>query len=498
MGIIERQSIKRTFVQYIGVGIAFLATIFVYSRYSEIYGLVQFVYDAAVLISFFMLLGVNTLPVRFFPGYAHSKDQKSAFFTLLITFGALGALVVTVFIWLLRDWIAPFLSNKNDPLFEQYIFWSVPFAIIISFIKLLNNHISNYKRVVVPAVFGSLIPKVTLPTLIVLVSVLGLTYTQYISFYLGVQIIILTLIILYLNYLEPIRFTNFLKILPKKDFKSMRIFAFYGLFGALGTFLAIRIDTLFVARFIDTDSTGVYKIMTYFTTLIDIPYGAVLAIAAPIVSQNLQKHNMGEVSKIYQTSSRVLLIVGGALFLIIVLNVVDLFKVLPFERNQDLLVVFTVIICLASARLFDLSTSINTHIIVYSKYFRFNFYTIVLLGIFNISLDLFLVPRYGLIGAAVATLISVTLYNLIKLLYIRFRFGIWPYSLHSLNVFLLGFVTFAIIFLIRLEFHPVLNIAIRSLLILLLYVLPLYLLGYLEVFISGVRSSLLGIKNIMR
>ena len=490
MGVIQRQSIKRIIVQYTGVVIGFLATIFVYSRYTNFYGLSQYVIDTATLLSYFILLGINTLPIRFFPYYNQSKQSRNAFLTFLLTCTAISILVSSVVLFFIYDLLKPYLINDSDPLFSKFLMLSFPFAIIIGLKRFFTAQINNYKRIVVPAILDGFLLKIGLPSVILITVFLSWDYTRYLYVLLFLQLVALSGLIIYLNFLDKIQIRSFRSTINKQRFREMMVFAFYGLFGALGSFLALRIDTIFIARYVDTNATGVYKIMGYFTTLLNIPYSAIIGISAPIIAQYLKNGKVSEVKKIYKNSSMTLLLFGTFIFLCILLNTRDIFEVLPFQTGTDVSSAFFVILFIGMARIFDLATSVNTQIILYSKYYRFNFYTLIILGGLNFGLDYFLVPKHGLYGAALATMSSLALYNLIKIVYVKFRFGIWPFKLETFNIACIGFITFVIVYLLPVPLDPILNILFKCLVISILYGLPMYFLGYLDPLIRGGKETI--------
>ena len=69
MGVIIRQSIKGTLVNYLGVAIGFVTIFFVLTSYlnTEEVGLTRVLIDAAVLFSSFAQIGTGSSIVRFFP-----------------------------------------------------------------------------------------------------------------------------------------------------------------------------------------------------------------------------------------------------------------------------------------------------------------------------------------------------------------------------------------------------------------------------------------------
>ena len=84
------------------------------------------------------------------------------------------------------------------------------------------------------------------------------------------------------------------------------------------------------------------------------------------------------------------------------------------------------------AQLFNISTGVNGAIITNTKYYRFDLYTSVLLAIVTVLANLLLIPRFGIDGAAMATAISIFLFNLIRLLVVKFKLNIHPFSVKTI------------------------------------------------------------------
>ena len=61
----------------------------------------------------------------------------------------------------------------------------------------------------------------------------------------------------------------------------------------------------------------------------------------------------------------------------------------------------------------------------------------------HIALNLFLIPRYGVLGAAIATSISLAVINVVGLIEVKLLIGIWPYRLSYLKLVAASVVTTA-------------------------------------------------------
>ena len=120
-----------------------------------------------------------------------------------------------------------------------------------------------------------------------------------------------------------------------------------------------------------------------------------------------------------------------------------------------------------------MGTGFNGEIITYSKYYKFNLIAIGLLILLNVSLNLLFINvlNYGIEGVAVASLISMILFNLSKLLFIYKKFKILPFD----NSYLKLIFVFAIVLLIS-YYLPILNNHLLNLIYKTLFCLSINLL----------------------
>ncbi len=89
-------------------------------------------------------------------------------------------------------------------------------------------------------------------------------------------------------------------------------------------------------------------------------------------------------------------------------------------------------------RIVDMMTGLNTEILTNSRYYRWDIVFILLFSVLMVASNFYLIPRYGFNGAAAASLLSVAVYNLVKLVFIRQKLAIQPFTTNTLKVFLLG------------------------------------------------------------
>ena len=83
---------------------------------------------------------------------------------------------------------------------------------------------------------------------------------------------------------------------------------------------------------------------------------------------------------------------------------------------------------------------------------------------------MWLIPRYGMTGAAIAAAFSVFLFNLIRFLFILLVFKIQPFSFNIVKVLVIGSIVFLLSYFLPPFTNLVMDLSIRSLLIIITFV----------------------------
>ena len=199
-----------------------------------------------------------------------------------------------------------------------------------------------------------------------------------------------------------------------------------------------------VTSLLGLSETGIYTTAFYIGMIIEIPRRAISQISIPYISENIKEQNFKKIEKNYKDISIHQMIIGVLFYIILILNIDNIFNLIPnsekFYLGKD-----TVYI-IGLSKLIIMSFSYNSELISLSKYYKFTVITIICLAILTIGLNLFLIPIFGMIGAAYASLISITFYNLLKHIFIKYKMKISPFSINSIKTILVGiFVYFAVL-----------------------------------------------------
>jgi hypothetical protein len=110
-----------------------------------------------------------------------------------------------------------------------------------------------------------------------------------------------------------------------------------------------------------------------------------------------------------------------------------------------------------------MGTGVNAQIIATSTYWRFELFSGIILLSVMLPLSYFLTKSYGIVGTAVAQLISISIYNLIRVLFLWKKFRLQPFSPQTVYTLLLGLACYGLSYLLFRDLHSWAGLFIRSL-----------------------------------
>ena len=122
-------------------------------------------------------------------------------------------------------------------------------------------------------------------------------------------------------------------------------------------------------------------------------------ITYPMTAELLNTSDINGLNKLYRKSSLTLFIIAGIIFTGIILNLLDLYALIPEAYRGG----FIVVLLIGLTKVFDALLGNNNAILYNSDYYKTLLLMGVLLAAVTILLNLWLIPAYGLNGAAMAS-----------------------------------------------------------------------------------------------
>jgi len=463
MGIVLQQSFKNTLIIFLGFAIGGLNVLFLYIYFleTEYYGLVTFLLSSSNILMPMLIFGMQHTIIKFFTSYQNKNDRDNllitaVFLPLLIIIPL--AIVGSVF----YESIAEFLSRENI-IIKKYTYLIFIVSIFMGYFEVFYS----WSKVQMKSVFGNFIREV-----FARISVTVLLFIVYLG-WINSEQFIYALVVVYgfrmlimMLYAFKLYFPHVLSFKLPKNFKEILNFSVYIILaGSAGTIL-LEIDKFMIPQMKEIVQVAYYSVGVYIASVIAIPSRAMQQIINPITAKELNNNNLEEVEKLYKRSSINLLIIGGLFFLLINSNINEIYQIID---KPEYSVGVYIVLMISVSELFKLSLGNNGAILTNSKYYRMFFYFSIAMAISVIFLNRVFIEKFGINGAALATVLVVIFFGFVKIFYVNNKLKMNPYSISTGKISILILILFFAFHYINLPINPFLGILIKGLLILLIY-----------------------------
>ena len=495
MGIVIRQSIKTTLVSYVGFAIGYINTLFLFPLIlsKEQIGLTRLLISVSFLFATFASLGAGNIPTKFFPYFRDEKKQHNGILAFILSIGMSGFILFVIVFFLLKDVIFNIYS-KNSPLLLDYYFYFIPFTLIVVLTTIFESYLIVQQKPILPAMVREILMR--------LLVMLGLTaiYFGFFTFNTFADSIIiyyalgLLILILYIKKEKILFLKPNAQILKSPHFKEMLVFAGFVIMGNASATIIANIDSLMLSAYSGLGSAGIYTIAFFIAAVIEIPKRSISQVVIPIVSQANKDGDIPKLKELYQKTSLNQLIVGGLIFLGIWCNIDNIFKLIPNGEiySPGKWVVFYI----GLSKLFDMAAGVNQEIVGTSKYYKVDLFFYLFLAAIAVVTNFIFIPKYGITGAAMASAISIFLFNTIRYFFLLKVFKIQPFTLATLKVLAIFFLTFIVSYLITPLDGFIADLVLRSLIVVCVFGGLVLLFKISEDMHRVFHSLILRIKNI--
>jgi O-antigen/teichoic acid export membrane protein len=432
-----------------GGGIVFAGNLFEYgSRFvigivlarllgAEQLGLCNLAMSVASIAAGLALLGLPSAMVRYVSLFRSRRDMAGLWGTLQLGLGLTSIVSVSMGIGLfvLADPIAEhvFHESRLVPLL-RVISLVVPFSALSSIVAAATQ---GFKKMHY-AVIGQHItqPAIRLLLVVALAVVVGLNAKTALAAF-GVAVTIAFIMLFYfLNTLFPLK--RPLRT-ARRDPREMLRFSLPVYLSSLISVFGGNIKTMLLGALNTATSVGIFAVASQINTIGQMFHGGIATASAPIVSDLYDRGEQEQLGRFYQTVTKWSFTLNLPLFLAVLLFPVPILSIF----GRSFVGGAVALIILAWANLVNTGTGIcgtvlnmtgNTSLRLVNSLFTFAV---------TIGLNILLIPRWGLIGAATASLAAAVTVNLLGLSQVFILFRLLPYDLSFAKPIAAGLVALA-------------------------------------------------------
>ncbi|TDS13516.1 O-antigen/teichoic acid export membrane protein [Maribacter caenipelagi] len=466
MGIVLKQSLNNTIVTYFGFAIGAANTLFLYTNFMlpSNYGLIQVILSVSAVLTPILAFGVPNSLVKFYSSFKNEKSQDS-FLTLMLLLPLVLIIPVALISYVANDAIGNLLSRQND-IVRDYVWHIFLVGMAMAYFEVFYA----WARIRMKSMFGNFMKEIfcrigqTILLLLLYFKIIDIEF--FINALVGFYLVRTLIMKLYAYSLRKPK----LNFSPLQNWKTIVKYSALIILGGSTAIVLMEVDKVMLNNFLELENVAFYAVAGFIASTIAVPSRAMHQITYPLTAKHINENDRAALSQLYQKSSLTLFIVAGILFLLILLNLNELYELLPNKYAGGFMIVFWV----GLIKVYDALLGNNNAILFNSDYYRSILFFGALLAVMAIVFNLWLIPKYGIDGAAIASFSAFFIYNTLKLGYVKSKFKMLPFTNETLKVLALLIALGVIFSTFSFSFHPMLNIVLKSILMIVFYVGVLY------------------------
>ncbi len=471
MGIIIKQSIKSTIYAYLGAVIGFINVGLLMPKLllTEEIGLINLMLSYALVGSQLASLGFNNITNRLFPYFRNNTNHHNGFFTLGLLVSLAGTVLSVILYFALE---ASMVAGNNEyVMLDDFIFYVLPLTVITLFL----NYFDNFFRVLYNAAIGvflkEILTKLLITTSIVTYYLGWVSFSEFVFYY-------------YLSYSLPVFILGFLLLvngefklkvprpfLIKRLKKQMLSIGAFGLITGFSNIAILQFDKMMLNSSFGLTEVAIYSVAFNFPILILFPSRAVKKIATIVISESWKNKDLDNIRTIYVKSTITLLVLGTYVFVGLWGNADNIIKVLGQDYELGRYVIFFI----GLTNLLIMLGGVSLEIISTSKYYRYATVFMLIMLMLIVLTNLIFIPIYGLVGAAIASMVATFIFVLLRFGFLWYKFKLQPYSYRHLLIVGISVVTYFLTTLLPSLENPYIDVLIKGSFITLVFSVLIYL-----------------------
>ncbi|MFA7272967.1 MAG: lipopolysaccharide biosynthesis protein [Crocinitomicaceae bacterium] len=473
MGIVQRDALRTSIINYIGLGLGYInkVVLLVLFLSPEEVGLINLILGVGILFGQAANLGSVFATWKFFPFFQNKEKQNFGFLGLIIIVVLIGILIFTSLFLIMQNEITYYYQDKSE-LFAEYALWVIPVGIGFVFYLIFDGYL-RVMFINIASVFAyELLLRVCISLIILAYGFNYISFNSFIIFHCLAYFIPALFLLIYIIKIGEFH-VRVSSIKISKRFRKIIVkFSLFSYLNTFGSIAVLTIDTIMISAMVGLEATGIYTTMIYLVSALQVPYRSMLRVGAALVVKYWKEKNMVEMNRIYKQFSSVSLYIILFLFSVVWINRLEIFSILPKTYKSGISVFGLIMI----GRMVDIFFGINTLILTSSKKYRIDliFTGVLFIGVF--FLNLLFIPSFGIDGAAISTSIVTLIYSFLRVGYVYWAFQLHPFEKSQLSIILIfAFGLLTLSFFPAKEEFDIFLIAFKTTALVAITVLPIYL-----------------------
>lgn len=400
---------------------------------AEQYGLYNLSLTVVEIAAGVAALGLVPALVRYVPIYVSRRDENRLWGIIQLGLGLPA--VISIFLGVgLYIWANPIAEQLFDePKLGPLLQLVSPVILFFTLVDMMAAATRGFKNMHYTVIAQDIVLSVVKFALLLGLAIFGLNAAGAVTVTSLAQVIGCGLLVFFLNKQFSLKRPL---LLAHHEIKEVLRFSLPSYMSQLMSIFSGNIKTIMLGTLHSVATVGIFAVARQITLISDMFHASIVTVSQPIIAELSSRGEREQMGRLYRTLTRWSFTLNFPLFLIIMLfpgAIISIF-------GQTFAEGVVVLKILAWAGLVNTGTGICGVLIDMSGNTHLKLVNTVTAIIANIGLSLFMIPQWGLVGAAVATLTGAILMNLLRLLEVFVLFRLQPYDLKSLKPVAAGLI----------------------------------------------------------
>lgn len=428
MGIISHQASRNAVSILLGTVTGAVNTIIIlpkaFDGFEEGWGLIKVLTAYAMIFSQFIHGGIPNAIIRYFPKI--KAAEQGVFLQRLFIIPIAGALIFLLLLALNGTDVLRLVNPDDADMLRARLPELFVMTVMLTLFFALNGYLSAILKTTVFQFLNESFLKTWYLAVAAAYLLNLIDFDLLLLLYVGGYVIATVILLVHSvqsGFTLQSKKINF--PIPTKEIAGYSI---YSILDRGASIVVTNLDIIMIGIIAGLEDVAFYTLAFYIGSVTMMPQKSILTIANPVASAAIAAQNQKDLKSIYHKSSLMQTILGGIIFVAIWVSIDEVMLLLPDKFSGGKWVVFYIGI----SKLIQMATGVSGGILVYSKYFRMNFYLNVMLIALTIATNYwFIHPErldMGITGAALATAIAFAIHNLFKVVVIAKGFNLLPFT----------------------------------------------------------------------
>jgi len=385
---------------------------------TEVYGEFRLIFSFIALAVVVLLLGRDNGVIYFCQNDELDKDiiiKEETYFGFFMLIA--GSLLLYVF----SDFVINNFLNKNITL--EYFYLSLLMIPLWGFFNLTLAGLKSKGLINYTFVLSNLIQRAARVPFFILFSLYSLSYYS-----LALAMILSQILLIYLA-VKKLPFLLNIKDIKLNDFFKRFLYSIQLGFNAIIVVLLTKIDVIMVGKYTDNTQVAIYDTSVMLSFVIMMPFIALVKSSEPFMRGLV---NIKETQQKYKKNLKLAIELSLGILLVFLIASKDILYIFgdAYIAGSDVLIILSI------SYMFLVTLGSPIEVLNMNGFTKVSSAALIISIIINIVLNYMLIPIYGMIGASIATGVSLIFSKVVGLSFVQYKLNInFVYQLFNIKAY---------------------------------------------------------------